>query len=184
MTDDTDMKWKIKVPIFRNPVIVKQLGIAAGIPFGLVALVIGATSGWSVYTLYALGLIGALFFFTWLFIMAVYGGKYEAEFILDDGGALCRTQAKQAKKNRIVNTLTVVLGLLSGKPAVAGAGMLAGAGQSVYLRWNRVTRVRYLPGSRTILLRGGATENIGLFCKKDNYDLVEAFVKGKVTNLS
>lgn len=175
----TNMEWKIKVPIFKNPVILKQLGIAVGIPFGLVAVIIGITSGRSVYTLYAFGLIGALMLFTCVFIMAVYGGKYEAEFFLDEEGVLCRTQAKQEKKNRIVNALTVVVGLLSGKPAVAGAGMLAGARQSVYLRWNRITKISYQPSRQTILLRGAWAEHIGLFCTKENYAGAEAFVRQK-----
>ncbi len=85
--------------------ILKQLGLAIGIPFGLVALVICFASGKSVYALYGMGLIGALLFFTWLFIVAIYRGRYEAEFVLDDKGALCQTQAKQAKKNRIVNDI-------------------------------------------------------------------------------
>jgi hypothetical protein len=173
------MEWKIKVPIFKDVTILKQLGIAVGIPFGIVVFVIAATSGRSVYTLYSLGLIGALLLLSWAFIMAVYGGKYEVEFILNDEGVLCRTQAKQAEKNRVINTLTVAAGLLSGKPAVAGAGLLAGARQSVYLKWNRVTRIKYCPGRRTILLRGGWTENIGLFCTKENYQEVEAFVRQK-----
>ena len=170
------IQWQISVPIFRNRVILKQLGLAIGIPFGLVALVIGLTSGKSVYTLYGLGLIAALLFFTWLFIMAVYRGKYETEFVLDQKGVLCRTQAKQAKKDRIVNALTVMLGLLSGKPAVAGAGMMAQSRQEVFIRWSRLTKVKYKPKSRTILLRGGWTENIALFCADENYEQIEAFV--------
>ena len=102
MNSETDMiekmEWRISVPIFKNAVILKQLGIAVGIPFGFVTLVIALSSGKSVYALYGLGLIAALLFFTWLFIMAVYRGKHEAEFVLDDKGVLCRTQAKQAKK--------------------------------------------------------------------------------------
>ena len=167
------IQWQISVPIFRNTVILKQLGIAIGIPFGFVALVIGLASGKSVYVLYGLGLIAALLFFTWLFIMAVYRGKYEAEFVLDDKGVLCRTQAKQAKKNRITNVLTVVLGLLSGKLAVAGAGMLAQSRQETFLKLNRVTKVKYKPKSHTILLRGGWTEQVALFCTGDNYSPVE-----------
>ena len=174
------IQWQISVPIFRNRVILKQLGLAIGIPFGLVALVIGLTSGKSVYALYGLGIIVVLLFLTWRFIMAVYRGKYEAEFVLDGKGILCRTQAKQAKKNRIINSLTVVLGLLSGKPAAAGAGMLAQSRQEVSLRWNRVTRVKYKPKSRTILLRGGWTENIALFCADENYEQVEAFVRQNI----
>ena len=174
------IQWQISVPIFRNRVILKQLGLAIGIPFGLVALVIGLTSGKSVYTLYGLGLIAALLFFTWLFIMAVYRGKYETEFVLDQKGVLCRTQAKQAKKDRIVNALTVMLGLLSGKPAVAGAGMMAQSRQEVFIRWSRLTKVKYKPKSRTILLRGGWTENIALFCADENYEQVEAFVRQNI----
>lgn len=173
------IEWKISVPIFRDPVIVKQLGIAIGIPFGLVALVIGLASGKSVYTLYGLGLIGALLLFTWLFIMVVYRGKYEVEFLLDDKGAFCRTQVKQAKKNRLVNTLTVVLGLLSGKHAAAGAGILAQSRQEVFLRWSHVRKVKYKPRSCSILLRGGWTENIALFCTRDNYVQIEQFTKHK-----
>ena len=175
------IQWQISVPIFRNTVILKQLGIAVGIPFGLVALVVGFASGKSVYALYGLGLIGALLFFTWLFIMAVYRGRYEAEFVLDDKGALCRTQAKQAKKNRIVNVLTVVLGLHSGKPAAAGAGMLAQSRQEVFLKWTRVTKVKYRPKSRTILLRGGWTESIALFCTAENYEQIKAFVRRNIS---
>ncbi len=167
------IQWQICVPIFRNTVILKQLGITIGIPFGLVALVIGISSGKSVYSLYALGLIGLLIFLTWLFIMAVYRGKYEAEFVLDDKGVLCRTQAKQAKKNRIVNTMIVALGLLSDKPTAAGAGMLAQSRQEVFLRWKRITKVKYKPKSNTILLRGGWTENIALFCAAENYSQIE-----------
>lgn len=167
------MEWKIDVPIFRDTVILKQLGIAIGIPFGIVALIIGFTSGRSVYTLYALGLIFALIFLTWLFIMIVYKGKYEVEFVLDSKGVLCRTQTKQAKKNRVINTLTVILGMLTRNPTVAGAGMMAQSRQEIFIRWNRVSKVKYKPKGHTILMRGGWLENIALFCTEDNYAQVE-----------
>jgi len=154
-----------------------------GIPFGLLAVILVLVSGKSVYLLYALGLIGALLFFTWLFIMAVYRGKYEAEFMLDDKGVFCRTQAKQAKKSRIINALTVVLGLFSGKPGVAGAGVLAQSKQEVFLKWNRVRKVTYKTRSHTILLRGGWTDSIALFCTEENYLLIEQAVKIKTKTL-
>lgn len=171
------------MPIFRNAIILRQLGLAIGIPFGVVVIVIGLTSGKSVYTLYALGLIGALLFLTWLFIMVFYGGKHEAAFVLDDKGALFRTQPGEAKKNRIVNTLAVLLGLFSGSPAAAGAGMLAQSRQQVFIRWSRVTRVKYAPRSRTILLRGGWTESVGIFCHEHNYAAAEQLVRTKTKHL-
>lgn len=176
--------WEISVPIFRNTLILRQLGLAVGLPFGLISLVIGLASGKSVYTLYALGLIAALLILTWLFILAVYRGKYEAAFVLNQKGMLCRTQAEQAKKNHAVNTSALLLGLLSGAPAAAGAGMLAQSRQEVFLPWGRVTRVVYKPKSRTILLRCGWTEQLALFCTGENYGQVEAFVRGSLPSFS
>lgn len=177
------IQWQISVPIFKNRVILKQLVVAIGIPFGLVALVIVLVSGRSRDTLYALGLIAALLILTWLFILAAYRGKYEAEFVLDQKGVFCRTQTKQAKKNRFINALTVILGMLSGRPAVAGAGLLAQSRQEVFLRWNHVTKVKFKPENHTILLHAGWTENIALFCTDENYTLAEHFVLEKTRAL-
>lgn len=177
------LHWRISVPIFKNSIILKQLGLAIGVPFGLVMLVIGFLSRKSIYTLYALGLVGALLFFTWLFVMIVYRGMYEVEYVLNHQGVLCRTQAKQAKRNRIINSLTVMLGLFSGKLSVMGAGVLAQSGREVSLRWNRITKVKYKPRNYTILLRGGWTEPIALFCTDENYALAEKFILEK-TRLS
>jgi hypothetical protein len=74
-----------------------------------------------------------------------------------------------------------VIGLLSGRPAAAGAGILAQSQQEVFLRWNRITKVKYRPKSRTILLRSGWTENIALFCADENYEQVEVFVRRNTT---
>ncbi|NMB34760.1 MAG: hypothetical protein GX989_00560 [Firmicutes bacterium] len=175
------IEWKISVPIFKNTVILKQLGIVIGIPFGIIVLVIGFASDESVY---GLGLIGALLFFTWLFIMIVYRGKYEVEFVFDDKGLICRTLAKQTKKNKVINTLAVIFGLFTGNPAVAGAGMLAQSKQEVSLRWNRIKKVKYLPRGRTIMLRGGLMESVALFCTKENYKWIEQAVRSQTKHLS
>ena len=177
------IEWKISVPLFKNTLILQQLGIAIGIPFGIVVLVVGLASGKSVYLLYGLGLIGALLFLTWLFMMAVYRGNYDADFVLDSEGALCRTQAKQAKKNWAINILTVFLGLFSGKPALAGAGMLAQSRQEEFLRWKRIRQVKLDPKSHTILLRGSPTESMALFCTEDNYTQVEKLVIDQTQHL-
>ena len=180
------IQWRISVPIYKNTAIWRQLGLAVGIPFGLVTLVIALSSGKSAYALYGLGLIAVLLFFIWIYIMAVYQGAYEAEFMLDDKGALCRTLAKQAKKSLVVNALTAALEYfwrLSGRPAVTSAGLLAQPRQTGYLRWNRVTKVKYKPKSRTILLRGGWTEQIALFCAAESYSQIEHEVMVRTAHL-
>ena len=175
-------EWSIQVPIFRNPAILKQLGIAIGIPFGLLIIFLFLVSNDDnrIYSFYALGLIVVLFLLTYLFIMILYGGKYSVSFVVDENGILSFTQADQAKKNKIVNGLTVGLGLLSGKPGAAGAGMLADAKQSMQLKWKQVRKVKYEPNQQVILLRAGFTENIAVFCEQENYQQVEEFIKSKV----
>ncbi len=174
------VQWQISLPIFRNSIILKQLGLTIGIPFGIVVLVISLASGRSVYTLYGLGLIAFLFLLTWAFIMLVYGGKYEAEFILDDMGVLCRTAARQRKKNAIVNGLAIILSFLSRTFVAAGAGLMAQSRQEVFIPWRRVRRAKYNERARTILIRGGLTENIALFCTEENYSQVEDIIRSKM----
>lgn len=172
-------EWNISVPIFRNFVILRQLAIAIGVPFGVIIAVLllaGRTSN-STDSLYALGLIGGLFLLTYLFIMIVYGGNYDAGFVIDNKGILCYTQKKQAKVNRIVNWLTIILGLLSRNPAAAGAGLLAQSRQSVLLKWNRIQRVEYNPRRRVIMVKGNFTETIAVFCTEENYSEVEGLIR-------
>ena len=174
------VEWSIQVPIFRNPVILRQLGLAVGIPFGLI-FVIMLASGASIADLrYPAILIGLLFFLTWLFIRIVWGGKYDAEFVIDDKGIRCRTAARQARQNRIVNGLTVVLGLLSGKPAAAGAGILAQSRQDVLVKWGSIKKIKELPRSNTIMVYGGFAQNIAVFCMPENSPRIREYRASRV----
>lgn len=173
------LDWIISVPIFKNSTILSQLTVALGIPFGLLCVFLFFSSSGK-DRIYALGLIATLLLLTYLFIMVLYGGNYDVAFVLDDKGVLCYTQPRQAKKDRIVNGLAIVLGLLSGKPAVAGAGMLAGTKQSTFLGWNNIRKVKYAPKQHVVILRGGWTEKIAVFCTKENYGEVKAVINGKI----
>lgn len=62
--------------------------------------------------------------------------------------------------------------------------ILAGSRQDLFLSWKQLTRVTYKPRTRTILLRAGLTENIGLFRTGDNYASVEQFVRKRTGHLS
>ena len=172
--DSDKIAWTIRVPILRNRVILKQLGIAIGIPFGLLIIFL-----LFIKAFYGVGLIAILFLLTFLFITIVWGGKYDVGFELDNTGIRSFTLANQAKKNSILNAITVVAGLLSGKPAVAGAGLLAQSQQDVLINWNKVKKVKYLPFRQVIIIKAGFAENIALFCKNDNYNEVETFVRSR-----
>jgi hypothetical protein len=180
----TEFEWEIDVPIFRGRIILSQLALAIGLPFGLLGIILIISTGGkilNIYGLYAAGLVGTLFLLTYIFIMIVYKGKYAAGFVIDDKGIICYTQKRQAKYNRIINGLTVVLGLLSGKPAAAGAGLLAQSRQSVLIKWKNIQKVKLYPKTKTIMVSGGFTEKIAVYCTAENYSEVESLIKSKVS---
>ena len=177
-----NIEWSVDVPIFKHSLILKQLAIAIGIPFGLLFIFFFLISNPEnrIYSFYAFGIILLLFLLTYLFIMLIYKGKYSVTFHMDDEGIRCITRADMAKKNRIVNGLTISLGLLAGKSSIAGAGILANSKQSVYLKWKQVKNVKYDPKHQSILLRSHPMESIGVFCTQENYSIVETYIKNKL----
>jgi len=175
----TELKWVMEVPIFRNSVILKQLGLAVGIPFGLVCIFLIVVGNGEIYALYGLGLVVALLALTYLFVLVVYGGKYQVGFTVDGKGILSYTLPRQAKRNKVINGLTVALGLISRNPSAAGAGALAAAKQFTYIPWKKIRSVKYIARQKVIIIRGGPTDRIALFCSGENYQLVEDMVHEK-----
>lgn len=180
------LQWEIYVSIFRNPYIMKGLGLSIGIPFGILISVIiilakGDIAGTDAK--YALGLIAALFVLTFLLIMIVYGGKYAPGFIVDETGIINYTQEKQAKQNRVLNGLLIALGTMAGRPTAIGTGMIAQSRQVVRLNWKNIRKVKYDSKRHTILVQGGYMEKIAVFCTPENYRQVSELVHQK-TGLS
>ena len=166
------MSWSIRVPIFKNSLILKQLGLAIGIPFGILAVVLIIFEGY-----YALMLIGATFVLAFLLVLIIFRGTYDVEYVLTDTKVLCRNQYSQRKKVQGLSKLLFWLGLLRGNPTAAGIGMMSGSRTSETLSWSRVRKVRYDDRSKIIYIKGGLGDSIVLFCGEDNYPSVKDLVK-------
>ena len=172
-----NIKWEVNVPIFRNPLILKQLGIAIGLPFGLLIIGLIILTNEIRYLLYSLLLIGLLFLIVYITIMLLYRGTYDVGFVLDKKGIRCYTQKKQARKNRFINGLSIILGIFFRKPGVAGAGMLAQSRQDIKINWRNVRKVTFQPKQQLILVKGNFAENIAVFCQKENYEQIKTIIK-------
>ncbi len=171
------MRWEIDVPIFRNTTILKQLGLAIGIPFGLLSLwllVMALKGDRGAY--YGLVIVGVVLLTTYLMVQLLYGGMHRVTFRLDEQGVFEDTRQSQQKKSRWVNGLAFLLGLFTRKAEVAGAGLLAAAIQKRYLPWKDVRHIKINQRQQTILLLGPPTGSIALFCSEDNFEEVRAFV--------
>jgi hypothetical protein len=174
------IQWEIFVPIFKNRFILKGLALAVGIPFGILIAVILFTGGSDAP--YALGLIGLLFILTFVIVMIVYGGKYAAGFILDEKGIVNYTQNQQLKRNRILNTALMIFGTISFRPATVGAAMIAQSRQVVRLPWKKVKKVVYYPRQHAILVRGGHSEKLIVFCSNANYSEAERMIMNNINS--
>lgn len=186
MDEAEKFRWEMSVPIFGNTIILKQMAIAIGIPFGLVIgilLIASRGEGARQYSRYGLALIAATFGLAYLVIMIAYGGKYQVGFVIDRAGVQCYTCGKQARRNLIINRLTVALGIMARRPATAGAGILAASRQSTSLRWHGIRKTKFHPGQYTITVHGGFAQQIAIFCTPDNYATVEAFIRSRLCDL-
>lgn len=177
------LQWEIYVSIFKNRYILRGLGIAVGIPFGALIAVILILSGGDVFgtdAKYALLLIALLLILTFLFVLLAYGGKYAPGFIVDSKGVTNYTQTQQQKRNRLINSMLIALGLISGNLTAAGTGMIANSRQTMSLKWKQILKVQYDRKRCVILLRGGFADKMAVFCTRENYATVEAIIRKSV----
>jgi len=177
-----DYEWKTSVSIFSNRIILSQLAIGIGIPFGILILIlIFLIDPENLnYTFYAFGMIAALFIFTYLLILLVYRGRYEVGYKINEVGITCFSIPNQAKKNRTINGLTFVLGVLTRTPAVLSVGVNAEIQQSVFISWKDIREVNYNPDQNTIFVKGQPTQTIAIFCLAENFKNIEYLIRQTV----
>lgn len=145
-----ELRWEIRVPIWKNKLIRNQLCLAVGLPFGIlitVLLLIKAYQG--------LILIGFLALLSGLLLFLVFRGTYDVRYVLDDERIACHTQEAQKKRMRRVSIATAWLGLFKGNATAVAVGIASSAGMDTRIPWKRIRKVRYYDGGKTILLRAG-----------------------------
>lgn len=186
------IEWDIDVGILTNRFIMLEVGRALFIAFLLTAMIISIimfpslvdgsfisagvnTSGFG----YFLFMIGLLFLFTAVFIVIYYGNSYMLSYTVDEKGVRTLTRKEQRSRNRVANTLLIIMGLLSRNPSAAGAGMMAAGRQDQFLRWKDVRKAVFHPEYHTIVLRGGYGVKSIIFCTREMYDPVSSFVKSQ-----
>lgn len=167
----------MRVPLFNNSLILKQLGLAIGIPFSVLAIFLIVIKAY-----YGLLMLGATFVLAFLLVWLVFGGAYAVRFKLDEDGILCENQESQRKNVRLLSLVTFLMGMSKGDLTAAGAGLLAGASTRVMIPWRQINKVRYDEGRRQILIYAGMNNHVALFCTAENYGEVERAVNEMVSS--
>lgn len=103
-----------------------------------------------------------------------FGNKIPYRFTATDKVASMEMMSRKAK---VANRLSSFLGILTGKPGVAGAGAIAASREYTELPWKWALRAKYYPGAKTITLLNGWRAVIRFYCTEENYQEVADFVK-------
>ena len=67
-----ELSWEINVPIFKNRLILKQIFIAIGIPFGILVIVLFIIKAYEGLLLIAITFLLTYFFVKFLFILKLF----------------------------------------------------------------------------------------------------------------
>ncbi len=117
-----------------------------------------------------LGVVMVLCFFVSL---VVFRNRMHMRFHVDDKSVEVELVDARAKA---ANKVALVVGVLTGKPALAGMGMIGMSSTKQSAVWNSIARARYHPACHTVSLSNGWRTVLNLFCTPENYGVVTAAV--------
>ena len=114
---------------------------------------------------------GALGYFVYA---AMCGWKYVVRFTMDDKEVVHEQMPRQAKKAQVISTLSVLAGLMSKRPGVVGAGMLAARTTSVST-FNSVKWIKAVRKSNLIKINETLSRN-QVYVEDVDFDFVYQFI--------
>lgn len=181
------VEWEIAVPILSNKHIMKQIFWVFQISIGVVLAIIFLIQALDPYTRVDLDFIVFLakLYFILLAVFGVclvlgtlitMGVGYQYIFSIDSQGIMESPGRKQGKKNVIVNTLLVILGFLTKRPGIAGAGVLAQTRQKSYICWRDINKIEVDSKGRTLLLKRNSRTLMMVFCTRENFEVVRDII--------
>lgn len=159
------LRWEVEIPLLNNPLVLRPLGLALGLPLVLLYLVIALAAGPSrpaAFFLLTLPLvllgIGAFFALVAVLVCGLLlGNRYDAVFVLDGEGA---HYFSGRRSGRTGQAAAMAL-LAAGRP---GQAALLRSSLVKHLAWPQVARVRLHPGRRVISLYNSWRPVIHLYC--------------------
>jgi hypothetical protein len=177
----TVITWSKNVSLVTNVFILKDMVFVLGTAslFLLILFVVisggegldGLITLWAVVT----GIIVVVFLFS---MVVVLWNRVGMEFELNAEGVGFAAGSRERK----MNTAVAIIGVLAGKPGVAGAGLLAKSSESISYEWPEIKKVIVYPKQKVIYLKAGLLGPIRMYCTSENFAAVERMVREKARN--
>jgi hypothetical protein len=179
------LSWDIAFPLVTNwfflADMLKVTSISCLIVFIIISLILIIQDSLDSIKTFAF-MIGILFvFFNILFYLIALiflNNHCHTLFIITKKGISWKMTDKRAKN---ANRIVTILGILAGKPGVAGSGMLASAGEEGFIDWKEIKKVKYHEKQRIISVMNNWRTVIRLYCTRENFqqarDIFKRFLK-------
>lgn len=184
---DGKYRWVYEVSMLKNPSILtdvfKVLGISIGIVWLFMVAItaydgnLGLESLWFQTRLFLLILLlmMALGVVAHVIVAWTYDWKYKVRFTLDEREIIHEQLPRQMKKAKMLGLLTTIVGLLTRRPSVAGAGMLSSSHSTSTSTLAQVTRL--IPCRRRNLIKVNQPLNKNrVYVTDEDFDFVYRFL--------
>lgn len=184
---DGKYRWYGELPMFKNPAILftvwKVLGLSLGIVF-LIALLANACDsvdfvqsmkGTLKVLLIVAGALFAVSLIAYFIAAASYGFRYRAIFEMDEEGVTHTHCPRQFKKTQALAVIAALAGALSGRPSLAGAGLLGAARSSMTSEFANVKKIKISGRSSLIRVNGTLQRNV-VFTRPEDLDFAAEFI--------
>ena len=194
MCTDGKYRWVYELNLYKNPAIIKEVGRMMGISLvivlGLIFIfvmidTIGTIAERFQFFAELAGIVLAICLVITILGYLLYsymmGGTYCALFEMDENGVCNKAQEKHIKKAELISAITVIAGIASGRPGVAGTGMLASARTSMYTRFDSVKELEILPKQRLIRLNETLNRN-QVYADDEDFAVVADYIRTRCCN--
>ena len=186
--EDGVYRWVYELNLYTNPTILfliwKIFGyICLGMWVIMLLLNMGDNDFWwdgfldmtQACLLFTLGFF-ALCLIGYLVYAVMVGGKYCVLFEMNEKGVNHIQMEPQVKKADMIGTLTMLAGMVAGKPGVIGTGLLAKSRTSMYSSFDSVKSVEAFPSRNLIKVNEFLNKN-QVYAEKEDFDFVLGFIR-------
>jgi hypothetical protein len=172
-SSDDELIWRVEVPLLTNRFIMRDTLLGAVATFLIAGTFIGGAFAWGGGASgWRAGFIFAGAFAVFYLVIAVltfgliFGNRWPLEFTVGAHGVVMNNISQKA---HAIHRFSWILALLTGRPLMAGPGLIAQSREVVGIPWDDVRRVKKYPALGVIYIKAGLLENVHLYCTPSNF---------------
>jgi len=172
--------WTTDIKLF-SPAMLRQWTVAMLVTALVMTLLLGtiaaAQDDWDAlpsFAIIAAGAAGGLWLLGLVIMAVLFRGRMRVRYTLGEDGLLQETVDSVA---RGANRAALVVGVLAGKPGLAGSGLIGRSRESEGVRWSGAFRAVPQPTRHMIALRNSWRTLMFVQCTQANYDEVLARIR-------